>query len=117
MKFYSWDQNNSGGHFYVDENLSHRVVIEANTYKKAEVKAFKLGIYYDGVDEGLDCDCCGDRWYAGHELDDRYLKGKTLDEYLQGEADEYGWEDPDIIVHYADGTKKTFTGRDRKDNV
>jgi hypothetical protein len=111
MSFYEWKQNNSGGRFFVDENLSNRVVIEADTYYKAEAKAFDLGIYYDGVEEGHDCECCGDRWYGGEELKDKDLQGYTLDEYLQDLADKYGWEDPDIIVHYADGTKKTFTGR------
>jgi len=114
MTFYIWYQNNSGGHFHVDENLSHRVVIEANTYTEAEYKALNLGIYYNGVDDDRDCDCCGDRWYHGHELTELDLEGKTLDEYLQGMADEYGWKDPDIIVHYADGSKKTFTGKDHK---
>jgi hypothetical protein len=21
------------------------------------------GVYFDGIERGLDCDCCGDRWY------------------------------------------------------
>jgi hypothetical protein len=29
MKFYMFDQNNSGGEFDVDENVAHHVVIEA----------------------------------------------------------------------------------------
>jgi hypothetical protein len=111
MTFYEWKQNNSGGVFFVNENLSNRVVIEADTYEQAEAKAFDFGIYYEGCRDGRDCDCCGDRWYEGHELTESCLEGKTLDEYLQWMADQYGWEDPDIIVHYADGTKKTFTGR------
>lgn len=114
MAFYMWDQNNSGGSFGVDENISHRVVIEADTYDEAEALAFDFGIYYDGVEEGYDCDCCGDRWYGGSELTERCLEGKTLEEYLQGMADLYGWEDPDIILHYEDGTKKTFTGNRQK---
>jgi len=106
MAFYMWDQNNSGGSFVVNENLSHRVVIEAKNKEEAESKASYFGIYYDGVEEGIDCKCCGDRWYKDYyELD-----CEGMDTYLQNLADEYGWEDPDIIVHYLDGTKKTFTG-------
>lgn len=114
MPFYEWNQNNSGGHFKVDGCISHRVIIEADSYEQAEDKAFDFGIYYNGVENQMDCDCCGDRWYSGSELDEGDLQGKTLDEYLQDMADEYGWEDPDIIVHYADGTKKTFTGKGQK---
>jgi hypothetical protein len=111
MTFYIWNQNNSGGSFDVNKDLSHRVVIEADSYDLAEAKAFDFGIYYDGVDKGRDCDCCGDRWYGGHEVTERDLEGKTLEEYLQDYATEWGWEDPDIILHYADGSKKTFTGK------
>jgi hypothetical protein len=48
MAFFMWSQNNSGGHFVVNENLTWRVVIEADTYKQAEQKAFDFGVYYNG---------------------------------------------------------------------
>jgi hypothetical protein len=111
MAFYIWNQNNSGGSFDVDDDVSHRVVIEADSYELAEARAFDFGIYYNGVDRGRDCDCCGDRWYEGHEVTERDLGGKTLEEYLQECATKWGMEDPDIILHYADGSKKTFTGK------
>jgi hypothetical protein len=25
------------------------------------------GVYFDGVEKGLDCDCCGDRWYPAQD--------------------------------------------------
>ena len=108
MTFYMWNQNNSGGGFDVDECVSHRVVIEADSYEQAEAKAFDFGIYYDGVDKGIDCGCCGNRWYGAEELD---KNREELDEYLQDLANEYGWTDPDIIVHYADGSKKTVNSQ------
>jgi hypothetical protein len=111
MSFFIWNQNNSGGHFVVDDNLTWRVVIEADTYKQAEYKALNLGIYYNGCDDGRDCSCCGDRWYNGSELD---TENQTLVEYLQEYADEYGWESPSVIIHYADGTKGTITKAARK---
>jgi hypothetical protein len=106
MAFFMWSQNNSGGHFVVNENLTWRVVIEADTYEQAEQKAFDLGVYYNGCDDDRDCSCCGDRWYRGKEWD---AKDQTLEEYLQDYADEYGWESPSVIIHYADGTKGTIT--------
>jgi hypothetical protein len=109
MAFFMWSQNNSGGHFHVDEDLTWRVVIQADTYGEAEYKALNLGVYYNGCDDDRDCSCCGDRWYEGQELGDDQLKDDTLVEHLQKYADEYGWEDPSIIIHYLDGTKGTIT--------
>lgn len=24
-------------------------------------------VYFDGVEDGFDCDCCGDRWYRAYD--------------------------------------------------
>lgn len=168
-----YDQNNSGGSFDLNENISHRVVIEAESSYEASEIAESLGIYFNGCNEGMDCPCCGDRWYdSPHnltELVERYgvdskkyygiseysgsvedmekkyegydirnirfvkagtkdkngykssfdqvkgeLRFRNVDEYLQFMADEFGWLDPDVIVHYKDGSKKTFVGRKNK---
>ena len=63
MKFFEFSQNNTGGSFDVDENVAHRVLIEADTADEAIEKAESLGMYWDGVENGMDCPCCGDRWY------------------------------------------------------
>lgn len=60
--FYIFRQNNSGGSFTVDKDLSHFLFIEAPSEKEAMKKALDLGVYFYGVDEGIDCPCCGDRW-------------------------------------------------------
>ncbi len=60
--FYEFKQNNSGGHFVVNDKLCHRVVIEADSTHEAIDKAERLGCYWYGVQEGRDCSCCGDRW-------------------------------------------------------
>ena len=62
--FYEFNQNNSGGSFVVNENVCHRIVIEAYSEKEAIEKAEELGCYWNGCDDGSDCPCCGDRWYA-----------------------------------------------------
>jgi len=72
-------QNNSGGGYVdiepVTSNVSivdHNVYVEANTADEANEIAQANGIYFGGVSEGIDCDCCGDRWYpASHpEIED-----------------------------------------------
>lgn len=77
MKFYEFCQNNSGGSFDVNEHITHRVLIEANDADEAIDIAESLGIYFDGVENGMDCECCGDRWYRpwsdnGKEFPYRY---------------------------------------------
>ena len=62
MNWYMFDQNNSGGYFDVDNKVCHRLFIEAESFDDAVEKAEELGCYWDGVDKGIDCSCCGDRW-------------------------------------------------------
>lgn len=62
MKWYEFDQNNSGGYFVVDNEVCHTLYIEAESFDDAVEKAEELGCYWDGVDKGMDCPCCGDRW-------------------------------------------------------
>lgn len=62
-RFWHFRQNNSGGNFTQNNWLDVHVVIEAKSAAHANERAKKIGIYFDGVDEGIDCGCCGDRWY------------------------------------------------------
>ncbi|WP_050821123.1 DUF7296 family protein [Bacillus paralicheniformis] len=62
MAFYEYTQNNSGGLFVVNEKVCHRLFIEADSYGVADEIAEGLGVYWNGVAEGTDCECCGDRW-------------------------------------------------------
>ena len=59
MPFYHYDQNNSGGVF---KEPALNVFIEASSHEEADAVAEANGLYFDGVDEGRDCPCCGDRW-------------------------------------------------------
>jgi hypothetical protein len=68
-KFYCFRQNNSGGQFIGERDL----IIEAESAEEANEIALDNGVYFDGVEESIDCDCCGDRWYRveEHECDVR----------------------------------------------
>lgn len=68
--FYEFGQNNSGGSFVTDKNLCHRIVIEAYSEEAAIAKAEEFGCYWDGCDAGMDCPCCGDRWYRSPDVFD-----------------------------------------------
>jgi hypothetical protein len=64
LNLYVFRQNNSGGRFREDDVLAVNMVIEANSEEQAMRRGGQLGIYFDGVRKGIDCDCCGDRWYT-----------------------------------------------------
>lgn len=108
--FYCFNQNNSGGSFIVDEDVAHCVIIEADTAVEANNKAKEIGIYFDGVDKGWDCECCGDRWYSAwrDDADDApVIYGTPVQEYKDSWA---GKGEPYAHVYYADGRKETFRG-------
>lgn len=65
--FYTFKQNNSGGTFVMNERVAHFVIIEADSVREANEKAESIGIYFNGVDDNIDCPCCGDRWYPTYE--------------------------------------------------
>lgn len=72
-KFYKYEQNNSGGHFDVDDSVCNMLLIEAESARKANHKAKELGCYWNGVRKDRDCPCCGDRWHKAYdESDDGY---------------------------------------------
>lgn len=88
LKFYEFSQNNSGGSFDVDDKVCHRLFIEASSAREAQEIAEELGCYWDGVDSGSDCPCCGDRWYpSDNEVDLEKMntkwKGVEVYEYLE----------------------------------
>ena len=60
MSYFKFRQNNSFGHF----------VTELRWYLFRQIMppmltaiAQQNGVYFNGVADGVDCDCCGDRWY------------------------------------------------------
>lgn len=84
MSWYSYRQNNSGGgHEYdASRGISVTVYIEANSADEANGRAREIGLYFDGVDGGWDCECCGDRWYEETYAQDDDFEPPTEDEAL-----------------------------------
>lgn len=67
LLWYLFDQNNSGGSFEGNDDLSEIVFIQARSPNQANRIAEQKGIYFDGVERGLDCECCGNRWGRADE--------------------------------------------------
>ena len=60
MAFYTYSQNNSGGFFCEPAKY---VIVEADSQDEANEIAQEHGVYFNGCATGVDCSCCGDRWY------------------------------------------------------
>jgi hypothetical protein len=110
-RFFTYGQNNSGGAFDLTDDVTHYVIIEAEDAASANAKLEYLGGYFDGCEAGLDCSCCGDRWYAQWEdagKPEPMVYGETPSEYVDKTS--YLWmsKGKEVVVHYADGRKEWF---------
>ena len=107
MPFYTYNQNNSGGRYQLDEysGIAEYVIIEANNAKQANAIATSIGIYFNGVEEGNDCSCCGDRWYTAEEYDATEIPSIYSDpvETHKGMFSSYS-----SAVHYLNGEIKRY---------
>ena len=101
--FYCFSQNNSGGYFKINDSVSHFVFIEADNHDQAHRRAIEwAGIYFDGASRGLDCPCCGDRWYETCDFDpEPIIYGKPAKEYSSD------WTDYYIVYYEKDNGKPT----------
>lgn len=100
-KFYTYGQNNSGGSFIIDKSkgIGYYVIIEALNEEQATSIAEDIGLYFDGCSDGIDCDCCGDRWYSPNESESPEIYGTSV---------EICEEDKRNYIHYLDGSIKNF---------
>jgi hypothetical protein len=98
--FYTWHQNNSGGHFTVTDDLAHLVSIEADSLEEAKRIADRIGI----DEEAPYCPCCGERWYSEPDsIDDvPKLYGKPVEEMFRT-GSHYASFGYILKTHYKDG--------------
>lgn len=111
--FYTFSQNNSGGSFDFQEGrISKYVIIEAPNAVTANAKARELGIYFDGVRNGPDCSCCGDRWSEQWRDDDGEdfpcVYGESVLDLDQPSMGIKWIDGPEGYVHYEDGNVVPF---------
>ena len=106
--WYEFRQNNSGGDFIVDDKVCHFLYIEADNFGKAVSIAESLGCYWNGVEKGIDCPCCGSRWskWDNQPIDFDDNNSKSIEEYAQKMSSEYGWTYPDARIYYKNGDVK-----------
>lgn len=114
MPYFNFSQNITGGSFHFSESggITVHVVVEAKDSESANATAMSKGVYFDGVDSGKDCGCCGDRWdraeLGGWEQPSVY--GRPLGRKDDSNRPSVFWANLDrqIAVHHADGRIEWF---------
>jgi hypothetical protein len=87
-RFYVFRQNPS---FQVyDEGVGHIVLVEASTCEEANLRAQEVGVYFNGVALGRDCDCCGPRWWPVTEEHSVSVHTPRSQDALEQYLSEYG---------------------------
>lgn len=102
MNWYLFSQNNSGGAFIVNDDVAEEVLIQATSPEKANEKAEEIGIYFEGIEKEIDCECCGDRWSSATDYDK-----VNIDEYVKHSPMHYFRDD--IYLYFFDGRVKRLT--------
>jgi len=113
-KFYTFNQNNSGGTWFTDEKrgIGICVIIEAQNSQEANFKAEQIGLYFNGY---RDCSCCGRRWSEvdeGSACDFPTLYGEKIDlskQTIKAVFDSSFYKDNLLFIHYYDGTIQKLT--------
>ena len=110
--FFPFHQNNSGGEFKINNDVTIIVVIEADNWREANYKAEEIGIYFD-ENYKIDCKCCGNRWekldefsHSSDTPENRY--GDKIGEDHNGSMWVKDNSQPYAIVYFKNGEKQLF---------
>lgn len=107
--FFTFSQNNSGGSFVINKNVAPYVIVEADSADEANHIAEGLGIYFDGVADGYDCECCGDRWYPQWKNDSGTDKPEVYGEHPADASRVCVPKNKTVVrVYYKSGKKESF---------
>lgn len=99
MKWYTVNQNNSGGYFIQNEDVNQYVSVQAISLEEAELRLEDITENYSEY-----CSCCGERWYWYS------LEGFDTPTYDEGSplfSEESSHYRNEFVMHYADGRKFT----------
>lgn len=111
LKWFTYDQNNSGGVFDFDagRGISAKVIVQARDAREANYRAQRIGLYFDGSG---DCSCCGDRWSEqyGEGFETPMIhRGVDIEAWLAGDWF-MKWMAPDRPEVYVHAYDDTFVG-------
>lgn len=106
LKWFHYSQNNSGGYFIENDEVSEDLFVQAEDANQANKKAFEVTEDYSKY-----CECCGERWWIsagdkdGCEVPTIY-ETKITEKYKPFKIDTYA------TLHYADGRVVKFYSGD-----
>jgi hypothetical protein len=118
--FYHYRQNNSGGSFILDDDVTVHVIIEAESAEQADRPAESIGIYFDGCSNGMDCPCCGDRWTSQYNKGDKepLVYGENPQAFADSDLGIRWWgENPAVYIYYADGGKVAIYSNNKAEGI
>ena len=95
LKWFCFRQNNSGGHFVVDDVQAHDVYVQAATADEA----------WNRIKDQLDysyCHCCGERWSNWLDDDDGCDVPTKYDEVMWNRKPD-NWFNDEARLHFYDG--------------
>lgn len=109
-KFYTLNQNNSGGYFIQNKDIDVFVIIEAETVNQLKEIAGSILDEYRSY-----CSCCGQRWHDSwmdekDGNDEPLIYGKTVEQF----NDSFWCRDGKAIIYYLNGNKKIYNLETRK---
>jgi len=100
--FYTYHQNNSDGEYEYNNNISRYIIVEAVDREESDCIAEGLGVYFDGIDNNIDCPCCGDRWQRASDCDsasEPMVYGLSIQDYTADYGHrEFGLTSKDEII-------------------
>jgi hypothetical protein len=95
LKWYHYSQNNSGGHFIVDDMVANDIFVQARNAAEANLIAEKIT-----EDSAMSwCECCGERWYISAYED----SGMPVPSTYEGPYYPGGLFRDEARFHYYDG--------------
>lgn len=100
--FYTFRQNNSRGVMHRNIDINEFVVIEGDSMSEVRDQAVTVGIYFDGCARGMDCYCCGDRWYMPEDDEDMdavpSIYGRPIETFKRSPLG------ANVVIHYRNGS-------------
>lgn len=99
-KFFTFNQNNSGGYFIINDDVACYLIIEAKNAEEATDKMYDITENYSEY-----CTCCGKRWSSWIDDEDGKDEPMVWDIKIKEKSPDRTFGGSTIIYYY-DGSKE-----------